>query len=119
VVARVDKQDAASPLKFAYDAVRRGSARSFSFGGFMSRVATAAGPRIRDIDITELSVTPVSAGVGTHFDVVPEGKALGDVLADFQAALDTYELGRLRAEVKGFAQDDHARWVSDAQRRLG
>jgi len=78
VVARVDKQNAASPMYWTYCAIRKGSIRNFSFGGYMSRIRTAAGMRIRKMDVTELSTTSTPVGRGTSLSVVAEAKALRD-----------------------------------------
>jgi HK97 family phage prohead protease len=89
--ARVDHQPESSPLRYIYNAVKKGSYKGLSVGGFFKR----AMGKIADVDFTEISVTPVAVHPGTSFAVVA-GKALEtDVSettvpeADFDAALDS------------------------------
>lgn len=80
--ARVDFQPEGSPWRHLYNGIKKGSIRGLSVGGFFKRVSTAAGLRIGDTDITEISVTPVPCHPHTEFSVVA-GKAL-----DFNVELE-------------------------------
>lgn len=73
--ARVDKQEPTSPLHYIYSAVKKGSYRGLSVGGFFRRKIIEGAQRIADMDFTEISVTPVPVHPGTGFDVIA-GKAL-------------------------------------------
>lgn len=73
--ARVDYQPESSPLHWIYSAIKKGSIKGLSVGGFFRRKLTAAGQRIAAVDLTEVSVTPVPVHARTGFAVV-EGKAL-------------------------------------------
>lgn len=56
--ARVDHQDPGSPLRFLYDAIRRGTMRGTSVAGFFGRKATPLGQMIdRVLRLTEVSLT--------------------------------------------------------------
>jgi HK97 family phage prohead protease len=57
--ARVSKQEPSSPLYYIYNAVKKGDYRGLSVGGYFKRRHTPKGPRIADVDFTEISVTPV------------------------------------------------------------
>lgn len=73
--ARVDHQPETSPLRHLYNAVKKGSLRGVSVGGFFRRKLTEAGRKISDVDLTEISLTPVPVHNQTSFAVVA-GKAL-------------------------------------------
>lgn len=93
--ARVDKQQPTSPLRYIYDGIRKGTYRGLSVGGFFKR----AGRKIVDVDLTEVSVTPVPVHPGTGFAVVA-GKALADLdsaPADDAATADLEQAGRALA----------------------
>lgn len=77
--ARVDKQEPSSPLYWIYNAIRKGTLRGLSIGGFFKRKVTAGSRRIAAMDFTEVSVTPVPVHPRTGFAVVA-GKALEDDL---------------------------------------
>ena len=74
--ARVDYQPESSPLRYIWQAVKRGTYQGLSVGGFFRRRLTPKGMRIVDVDFTEVSVTPVPVHPGTSLAVVA-GKALG------------------------------------------
>jgi HK97 family phage prohead protease len=76
--ARVDFQPESSPLRYIYNAIKKGTYKGLSVGGFFKRKLTEAGWRIADMDFTEISVTPVPVHPGTSFAVVA-GKALEDI----------------------------------------
>jgi hypothetical protein len=65
-------------MRWIYNAVKKGSMRGLSVGGFFKRKLTELGWRISDADFTEISVTPVPVHPGTSFAVVA-GKALEDI----------------------------------------
>lgn len=75
--ARVDHQPESSPLRYIYNAIKKGTYKGLSVGGFFRRKLTPKGWRIADMDFTEISVTPVPVHPGTGFAVVA-GKALED-----------------------------------------
>jgi HK97 family phage prohead protease len=77
--ARVDHQPEQSPLRHIYNAIKKGSYRGLSIGGFFKRGLVAGKRMIADMDFTEISVTPVAVHPKTKFAVVA-GKALGDDL---------------------------------------
>jgi HK97 family phage prohead protease len=75
--ARVDHQPESSPLRYIYNAVKKGSYKGLSVGGFFKRALVGGRKMIADIDFTEISVTPVAVHPKTKFAVVA-GKALAD-----------------------------------------
>lgn len=77
--ARVDYQPESSPLRYIYNAVKKGSYKGLSLGGFFRRAMVAGRRMITDADFTELSVTPVAIHPKTKFAVVA-GKALASDL---------------------------------------
>jgi HK97 family phage prohead protease len=77
--ARVDFQPEQSPLRHIYNAVKKGSYKGLSVGGFFKRAMVKGRKMIADMDFTEISVTPVAMHPKTKFAVVA-GKALADDL---------------------------------------
>lgn len=78
--ARVDGAIKTHPeLGTYYNQIKSGTLKALSVGGFFRRSLTGAGPRITDMDFTEISVTPVPVHTGTHFNVLA-GKALASDL---------------------------------------
>jgi HK97 family phage prohead protease len=75
--ARVDYQPESSPLRYIYNAVKKGSYKGLSVGGFFKRAIVKGRRMIADMDFTEISVTPVAMHRKTKFAVVA-GKALTD-----------------------------------------
>lgn len=73
--ARVDHQPESSPLRYIYNAVKKGSYKGLSVGGFFKRVLHEGKRMIGDMDFTEISITPVAQHPKTQFAVVA-GKAL-------------------------------------------
>jgi HK97 family phage prohead protease len=73
--ARVDFQPENSPLRYIYNAVKKGSYKGLSVGGFFKRALVGGRRMIADMDFTEISVTPVAMHPRTKFAVVA-GKAL-------------------------------------------
>jgi HK97 family phage prohead protease len=102
--ARVDYQEPGSPLRWIYNAIKAGSMKGLSVGGFFRRKLTEKGLRITTADLTEISVVGVPAHAGAGFSIV-EGKALGTYdFGDYiDARLDRLEarqaLDRLREDV--------------------
>jgi HK97 family phage prohead protease len=92
--ARVDHQPETSPLRYIYNAVKKGTYNGLSVGGFFHRL----GSKIADMDFTEISITPVPIHPGTKFSVVA-GKALDSAeekpveidLSGLEAILDRYD----------------------------
>lgn len=91
--ARVDHQPDSSPLRYIYNAVKKGTYSGLSVGGYFKRKLTEAGWRIADMDFTEISVTPVPVKPTTAFAVLA-GKALEDVEIPAKPTVD----GEIRAE---------------------
>lgn len=91
VVAEFPKPPDGSPLQHVYNLVKRGMMRGFSVGGAFKRRMTALGPRIFDVDMQELSVTPLPVNPRTLFATA--GKAFDDE--------DPSEFERLAAVVDG------------------
>ncbi|NLT04711.1 MAG: hypothetical protein GXY03_00220 [Solirubrobacterales bacterium] len=111
--ARVDYQPDSSPLAWVYHAIRKGSIRGLSVGGFFRRAATAVGQRIVGVDFTEISATPVPAHAAAGFRIV-EGKALsGADAAAYLAGLEFDARLDLIAERQA-VRHDAARVRSDA-----
>jgi len=78
--ARVDYQPEQSPLRHIYNAIKKGSYKGLSVGGFFKRGMVAGKRMIADMDFTEVSVTPVAVHPKTKFAVVA-GKALASDLS--------------------------------------
>lgn len=93
--ARIAKPTAGAWSEQPYDLVKRGMMRGFSVGGAFKRRMTPAGPRIFDVDLQEISVTPLPVNPGTLGQVA--GKAFADPAeeVDLQPQLDA--LDRLEA----------------------
>ena len=79
--ARVDYQPESSPLRYIYNGIKKGSYKGLSCGGVFKRAITPLGPRIVDMDFTEISVTPVPVHAGTGFNVIA-GKALAGLVPE-------------------------------------
>ena len=93
--ARVDYQPESSPLRYIYNAIKKGTYSGLSVGGFFKRKLTADGWRIGDMDFTEISVTPVPVHPRTGFAVVA-GKAMTDRAAVLDQVAREAELLGLR-----------------------
>jgi HK97 family phage prohead protease len=77
--ARIDGAIKRHPtLGVIYEQIKRGTFNGLSIGGIFRRALMEGGPRIVDMDFTEISVTPAPVHTGPRFDVVA-GKALTDV----------------------------------------
>jgi HK97 family phage prohead protease len=92
--ARVDRQVESSPLFYIYNAIRKGSYRGVSLGGFFRRTFGPNGPRIHSADIAELSITPSAQHPGTRLSVAAV-KALGAAPSGFDLDREL-DLARLR-----------------------
>ena len=97
--ARIDKPEGgwASDV---YEKVKRGTIRGLSVGGKFYRRMTEKGPRIFNVDLIEISVTPTPANPRTLFAVA--GKSFSDqpdleALSQISGGLD-----RLDAVLDGF-----------------
>lgn len=107
IVARVDSQNEASPLRHIYEQVKKGSLNALSCGGFFKRKLTDEGWRISDVDLTEWSVTGVPVGKGCNFAVVA-GKALvAEVVKSDKVTLD---LPNPADEIR----EEDLMWINDA-----
>jgi HK97 family phage prohead protease len=92
IKARVDGAIRNSPkLGHIYQQIKRGTIKGLSFSGFFTRSKTGSKTRIIDIDLVELSCTPVQVHPKTGFQVV-ETKAMADSVP--VESLATYRLGR-------------------------
>lgn len=103
VKARLSKPPAGSWSEPIYAAVKRGDIKGFSVGGaFMKRTGPDGRIRINDVDLQEISVTPVPVNPRTLFNVTA-GKAMKaedntDALGDqeWKMHLTNAELEELR-----------------------
>lgn len=104
--ARVDYQPESSPLFYIYSGIKKGTYTALSVGGYFRRRLTAAGWRIADMDLAEISVTPVPAHPGTRFDVVA-GKALSGPTEhlDWSGLRDDARLLSLKLDVARLERD--------------
>ncbi len=90
MVARVDGAIRHDPnLAAIYQQIKRGTISGLSIGGFFRRSMTPNGPRISDMDFTEISCTAVpTLATGTSFTVAQakalEAKALMDEASDLE-----------------------------------
>lgn len=74
--ARVDGAIKSHPeLGTIYAQIKRGTLKNLSIGGFFKRKLTSLGPRICDVDFTEISITGVPTHTKPAFAVVA-GKAV-------------------------------------------
>jgi HK97 family phage prohead protease len=108
--ARVDGAIKKHPtLGVIYEQIKRGTFNGLSVQGFFRRALQEGGPRIVDMDFTEISVTPAPVHTGPRFAVVG-GKALTDLefpaskehQDDVRAAAEEFDeqMRRLLAEVQ-------------------
>jgi HK97 family phage prohead protease len=74
VRGRVDRPAAGSWAEDIFNKIKRGTIKAFSVGGIFKRRMTKSGPRIYDVDLGEISVTPFPVNPRTTFAVVA-GKA--------------------------------------------
>jgi len=70
VKGRVDAPAPGSWAEDVFNKIRKGTIRSFSVGGLFKRRMTKAGPRIYDVDLGEISVTPFPVNPRTTFSVI-------------------------------------------------
>lgn len=113
--ARVDFQEPGSPLRHIYSAVKKGSYRGLSVGGFFKRKLMDGGYRIADVDLTEVSVTPVAVHPRTAVTSVSTKAMGGDRRAILDAASRDLALLSLRATALD-ARMERDRAVRDVQR---
>lgn len=92
--ARIDKPTTGGWAEDVVAKVKRGTIKGLSVRGIFKRVMTAAGPRIEDADLAEISVTPLPVNPRTLFAVAQ--KAFGEDAFDPEIARDNAE---------AFAQD--------------
>lgn len=76
IKARLAKPTPGSWAEQPFDLVKRGMMRGFSVGGAFKRRITAGAQRIFDVDLQEISVTPLPVNPRTLFSVA--GKAFED-----------------------------------------
>jgi HK97 family phage prohead protease len=92
--ARIPKPPSGSWAEHVYGLVKRGMMRGFSVGGAFQRRLTPDGPRIFDVDLQEISVTPLPVNPRTLFNVAGkafEAPAEEDPYADAKAQLEAIE----------------------------
>lgn len=80
IKARVDRQPEGSPLRHIYDAIRRGSHRGASIGGFFRRL----GQRIVSARLSEVSITAMAMDPRTYV-AATEVKSVGYLRAHSRA----------------------------------
>ncbi len=97
--ARVDHQPESSPVRWVYNAIKRGTMKGLSVGGFFRRKLTEAGRRIVDLDFVEVSVTACPVHSGTGFSVV-EGKAITDPVTSIDARMERLEALDRRRQIE-------------------
>lgn len=96
--ARVDGAIKTHPeLGTYYNQIKSGTLNALSVGGFFKRSLTDLGPRITDMDFTEISVTPVPVHTGTHFTVLA-GKALASDLKAEHVTIPVLPESEIREE---------------------
>jgi HK97 family phage prohead protease len=99
--ARVDGAIKNHPvLGTIYHQIKRGTLNGLSVQGFFGRIMTPSGPRIGDVDLTEISITGVPIHPGAKFSVLA-GKALGDT--QLPLAPDAQE--EIRSQIAEFEQE--------------
>jgi HK97 family phage prohead protease len=96
---RVMKPPAGSWAEHPFDLIKRGYMRGFSVGGAFKRRMTTAGPRIFDVDLQEISITPLPVNPRTLFATAqkafatesdePELEALAAVVAGLDTLFNT------------------------------
>ena len=106
--ARVDKQEPSSPLHYIYNGIKKGTYNGLSCGGFFKRRMTERGPRIANMDFTEISVTPVPVHPGTNFAVIA-GKALEQEVEEDQPEAPLEQLERLTASLQTFVEREEGK----------
>lgn len=94
--ARVDYQPESSPLRYIYNAVKKGSYKGLSVGGFFRRALVNGRRMIQDMDFTEVSITPVAVHPKTKFAVVA-GKALGNEVTETEPEIRPEDYERLQS----------------------
>jgi HK97 family phage prohead protease len=80
VKGRVDRPAPGSWAEDVFNKIKRGTIKAFSVGGIFRRRMTSNGPRIYDVDLGEISVTPFPVNPRTTFAVVA-GKAFSEAPA--------------------------------------
>lgn len=78
VKAWLDKPAENTPEANIYNKVKSGTIRAFSVGGIFHRKVTPHGTRIHDVDLREISITPLPVNPRSLFEVA--GKAFGNDL---------------------------------------
>jgi HK97 family phage prohead protease len=97
--ARIDGAIKNHPeLGVIYEQIKRGTLTALSVGGFFKRKMTAAGQRICDVDLTEISITGVPTHTSPSFAVVA-GKALYSRSEAIDAVAAELAMVELRATV--------------------
>ena len=94
IKARIDPTEPGTELRNIWNRIKAGSMKGLSVGGFFRRKLTDKGWRIHDVDLTEISVTPVPVNPRTTFAVVA-GKAF-----------DGVEIPRLPSEAGDVREED-------------
>ncbi len=98
--ARVDRQEPGSPLLHLFNAVKRGTLKGLSLGGYFSRGGRGAGKMISDVlRISEVSITGV-----------PQHPLTAAQAIEVKAMMGENRLARLRRDVERI---DRARASAD------
>lgn len=111
IKARVDEPEPGTMVADYFRKIKNGTLRGFSVGGIFKRRMTANGPRIFDVDLGEISVTPypvnprmLFAVAGKAFEGI-EIKEEPDTVA-IEAALARIDSNLTQAEGKASAHPD-------------
>lgn len=116
--ARVDRQEPTSPLRYLYDAIRRGSIKGLSCGGYFQRAQTAAGQMIGQVlRLTEVSATSTAQHPLTAFQAA-EVKAIMGRPATLENAEHRFALLQARAVAHEADLEARATTTAAARARL-
>jgi HK97 family phage prohead protease len=94
IKARIDPTEPGTEMRNIWNRIKSGATKGLSVGGFFRRKLTPNGWRIHDVDLTEISVTPVPVNPRTTFAVVA-GKAF-----------DGVEIPRIPTEAEDVREED-------------
>lgn len=97
IKARVDAPEPGTLIADYYRKIKNGTIRAFSVGGKFMRRMTPNGPRIFDVDLGEISVTPYPVNPRTLFAVA--GKAFDGI--EVQSTDDLSEVDALLDRLNG------------------
>jgi HK97 family phage prohead protease len=99
IKARVDAQPVGSPLRHIYEAIKRGSHRGASIGGFFKRLGQKiVSVRLSEVSITALAVDPRTYVAATEVKSMGYARSRAVKLRRAEAALDALALKVAAAE---------------------